>query len=56
VPAAILRQMARYAAALESDRIRPGRGAALLLHRAPRLIAISVEGAARHKQALLTAE
>ncbi len=56
VPLAILRQMAAYAAALESA--FPGRTAeaALLYTQTLRLIAIPAELLAFHKQALLTAE
>ena len=53
VPVAILRQMAAYAAALEST--YPGRAveAALLYTTAPRLIAIPADVLDRHKQALI---
>ncbi len=56
VPVAVLRQMAAYAAALETA--YPGRAieAALLYTAAPRLIAIPPELLAAHKQALLAAE
>ncbi|MEZ5735746.1 MAG: double-strand break repair helicase AddA [Novosphingobium sp.] len=56
VPLAILRQMAAYAAALEST--YPGREveAALLYTTAPRLIVISQDILARHKEALLAAQ
>jgi ATP-dependent helicase/nuclease subunit A len=56
VPAGILRQLAAYAAALESA--YPGRAveAALLYTAAPRLIAIPAEVLAEHKRALLVAQ
>jgi len=56
VPVGILRQMAAYAAALESA--YPGRSveAALLYTAAPRLIAIPGEVLAEHKRALLVAQ
>jgi ATP-dependent helicase/nuclease subunit A len=56
VPVSILRQMAAYAAALEST--YPGRvvEAALLYTAAPRLIAIPAELLAEHKQVLLAAQ
>jgi ATP-dependent helicase/nuclease subunit A len=56
VPAATLRQIAAYAAALEAA--YPGRTveAALLYTAAPRLIAVPEAALAQHKQALLAAE
>jgi ATP-dependent helicase/nuclease subunit A len=56
VPLAILRQMAAYAAALET--VYPGRHveAALLYTAVPRLVAIPPEVLAPHKQALLAAQ
>jgi len=56
VPVAIMRQMAAYAAALES--VCPGRTVevALIYTQAPRLIELSVASLAAHKQALLTSQ
>jgi ATP-dependent helicase/nuclease subunit A len=56
VPAAVLRQLAAYAAALEAA--YPGRAveAAVLYTSAPRLIAIPPETISRHKAALLAME